>query len=71
MYPRDSTEKILVVGGPFDGRRMAREGDEFRKVIGSKKSCLHGKFTYRLRWHPKLKRLVWALPENKNVSYPK
>lgn len=71
MVQRDGSEKLLVIGGPFDGQRMARDGDEFTEVIGSKKSRLHGRFTYKLRWHPLLKALVWALPQNKSVTAPK
>ncbi|NWD57156.1 hypothetical protein HX878_20710 [Pseudomonas veronii] len=71
MVQRDGSEKLLVIGGPFDRQRMAREGDEFTEVIGSKKSRLYGKFTYKLRWHPLLKALVWALPQNKSVTAPK
>lgn len=68
---RDPREKLLVIGGPFDGQRMAREGVEFTEVIASKASSRHGNFTYKLGWHPLLKKLVWALPENKSVSTPK
>jgi hypothetical protein len=67
---RDSNEKLLVIGGPFDGQRIAREGDEFTEIVGTKKSQFYGKFTYKLRWHPMLKKLVWALPENKSVKAP-
>lgn len=70
MVNRDESQKLLVIGGPFDGQRMARIGDEFTEVIASKKSRLHGKYTYKLRWHPLLKALVWAVPENKSVVPP-
>jgi hypothetical protein len=67
---RDESEKLLVIGGPFDGQRLAREGNEFTEVIATKKSRHHGAFTYVLRWQPLLKTLVWALPQNKSVSDP-
>ncbi|PSL90769.1 hypothetical protein [Pseudomonas sp. R9.37] len=70
MVQRDESEKLLVIGGPFDRQRMARKGDEFTEEIGSKKSRFYGKFTYNLRWHPLLKALVWALPQNKSVTAP-
>lgn len=71
MVQRDESKKLLVIGGPFDGQRMARDGDEFTEIMGTKKSSHYGKFTYVLRWHPMLKSLVWALPQNKSVSAPK
>lgn len=71
MLERDGKKELLVIGGPFDGQRMAREGNEFTEVVGPKKSRNHGKFTYKLRWHPLLKALVWALPQNKSVTAPK
>lgn len=70
MAKRDESQKLLVIGGPFDGQRMARVGDEFTEVISSKGSRLRGKYTYKLRWHPSLKALVWAVPENKSVTVP-
>ena len=71
MVQRDVNKKLLVIGGPFDGQRMAREGDEFTEVVGTKKSSQFGRFTYKLRWHPLLKALVWALPQNKSVTDPR
>lgn len=71
MIQRDETEKLLVVGGPFGGQLMAREGAEFTEIVGTKKSNKHGRFTYKLRWHPLTKKLVWALSENKSVKVPK
>lgn len=71
MFERDHDAKLLVIGGPFDGQRMARIGDEFTESIGNGKSALKGRFTYFLRWHPVLKQHVWALPTNKSVSLPK
>ena len=67
---RDESQKLLVIGGPFDGQRMARAGDEFTEVVGTKSSRIHGRYCYKLRWHPMLKKLVWALPENKSVKLP-
>nr|CEK42271.1 hypothetical protein PQBR57_0318 [Pseudomonas fluorescens SBW25] len=49
---------------------MARKGDEFTETVGTKKSIKHGRFTYKLRWHPVTKKLVWALPDNKSVKAP-
>ncbi|RMN06843.1 hypothetical protein ALQ65_200049 [Pseudomonas syringae pv. coriandricola] len=67
---RDESQKLLVIGGPFDGQRMARAGDEFTEVVGPKNSRFYGRHTYNLRWHPMLKKLVWALPENKSLKRP-
>lgn len=67
---RDESQKLLVIGGPFDGQQMARAGDEFTEVVGSKSSRFHGRYIYKLRWHPMLKNLVWASPENKSVKRP-
>lgn len=71
MSIRDEKQKLLVIGGPFDGQRMARPGDEFTENIGSGKIIeKRGKYRYCLRWHPVLKVHVWALPENKSVKLP-
>ncbi|MCF5403593.1 hypothetical protein GIV96_26935 [Pseudomonas syringae] len=71
LYMRDEASKLLVVGGPFDGQRMARPGDTFTEHIGTGKVIeKKGRFTYVLRWHPLIKSLVWALPENKSVHHP-
>ncbi|KPW79407.1 hypothetical protein SAMN05216597_5682 [Pseudomonas cannabina] len=67
---RDESQKLLVIGGPFDGQRMARVGNEFTEVVGPKNSRYHGRYSYQLRWHPMLKKLVWALPENKSLRLP-
>jgi hypothetical protein len=67
---RDESQKLLVIGGPFDGQQMARAGDEFSEAVGTKSSRFHGRHCYKLRWHPMLKQLVWALPENKSVKLP-
>ena len=67
---RDESQKLLVIGGPFDGQQMARAGDEFSEAVGTKSSRFHGRHCYKLRWHPMLKKLVWALPENKSVKLP-
>ncbi|RMN13959.1 hypothetical protein [Pseudomonas syringae group genomosp. 3] len=71
MVLRDESKKLLVIGGPCDGQRMARPGDEFTEIIGTGKIIeKRAKFKYLLRWHPVIKVLVWALPENKSVHYP-
>lgn len=68
---RDETIKLLVVGGPCDGQRMARPGDKFTLEFGTGKVVeKRTRFNYVLRWHPLIKSLVWAVPENKSVRHP-
>lgn len=31
---RDESQKLLMIGGPFDGQQMARAGDRFSEVVG-------------------------------------
>lgn len=39
---RDESQKLLVIGGPFDGQRMARVGNEFTEVVGPKTVVITG-----------------------------
>ncbi|MDP5168544.1 hypothetical protein [Pseudomonas syringae] len=71
VQERDEAQKLLVIGGPCDGQRMARPGKEFSLVFGTGKIIeKRAKIKYVLRWHPLVKSLVWALPENKSVRHP-